>query len=280
MKKLAITAIFPNPKQPRQNFNKAKLQELAESIREHGLLEPVIVVKRKKGYMIVCGERRIKACQIAKKKAVAVKIIKANNSKIAELALIENLQREDLTIIEEARGYKTLLDSGLSAKEISKRMGFKQTWQVTRRTGLLKLDSAYQDMLVKGHLNSLQAFEMTRLNHDQQRILFQYITTGKATTYNKVRSLTNAMLHAQEQTSFIPESNEKDLEIKSKYDLIIEKLYKLIDNSFSKDDLGILKSVLGSNLDANVEKLNLIIMYLRKIKNAISDAQSIQQAIA
>src|SRR5208283_1210884 len=112
MDTLPIDQIYPNPNQPRRYFNAGKLEELSQSISENGLMEPLIVVKKGDRYMIIAGERRWRACIIAGVSDVPVVIRQSDDQQIAELSLLENLQREDLSIIEEAMAYQDLINRG------------------------------------------------------------------------------------------------------------------------------------------------------------------------
>lgn len=122
---LRIASIEPNKEQPRDRFDQAALSELADSIREHGVLQPIVVRSMSGGsYQIIAGERRWRAARMAGLSEIPAMVVEAEDSKVMELALIENLQREDLTIIEEALGYRTLMETyGLTQEQVAKRMG-------------------------------------------------------------------------------------------------------------------------------------------------------------
>ncbi|MBN1106915.1 MAG: hypothetical protein JXL84_26165 [Deltaproteobacteria bacterium] len=195
----------------------------------------------------------------------------------------ERLKREDLNIIEEAMGYKGVLDMGMTLEEGAGKMGFKQVWRVQERLNLLKLDPLYRDCLVKGLITPSQAQELSRLPMDGQRILFEKIKNGQANTYNKLRSLANAILFKcdnQEQATFIVEPTDDELEIKSPYDRIIEGLVNMISRSFSEKDLRVLKTVMDSNIETNIERLDLIIGNLNKIKRSMIEARGLQEVMA
>jgi hypothetical protein len=155
-----------------------------------------------------------------------------------------NLQREDLNVIEEAMAYQGLIDMGMTMEEIATKMGIKQSWRIQERLNLLKLDRVFQDYTVKGILSPSQAQELSRLPKSQQGIVFDKIASGKANSYNKLRSLVNAMLFVVEQTSFLPEPTEEEKKMNSKYDIMIERLATFINRSFKRDDLTVLASIL------------------------------------
>ena len=271
--------IYPNPDQPRKHFDQGKLEELAQSIKESGLLEPIIVVKRGDKYMIIAGERRWRSCDIAGIKNVPVRILEADDQTVAELALLENLQREDLNVIEEARAFQGLVDMGLSHEEIARKMGIKQVWRIQERLNILKLTLVFQDYTLKGILSPSQAQELSRLPKDMQGIVFDKIAAGKADTYNKLRSLVNAMLYIQEQESFLPEPTPLEREINTKYDRMIENIVNFINRSFNRDDLSVLSAVLSPAARQNIDRIDLIILHLNKIKRALLQSDSTREVM-
>ncbi len=160
-----LNDIEPNKKQPRKDFDEDALSELAESIATHGLIQPIVVKPTTNGrYSIIAGERRWRACRIAGLYEVPVVIKDAEPQELMELALIENLQREDLNAVEEALGYRSLIDSfGLTQEEVAKRMG-KSRVAVTNALRLLSLNEEELQALrmgaiSAGHARALLAVE-------------------------------------------------------------------------------------------------------------------------
>lgn len=159
---IKITQIEPNKGQPRRNFNEDSLQELADSIKQHGVIEPLIVQKKGKMYEIVAGERRWRAARIAGLKEIPVIVKEYSEQEVFEIALIENIQRENLNPIEEAFAYKKLIEEfGLKQDDVANRVGKSRT-AVTNSMRLLKLDERVQQMLVddmiaSGHARALLA---------------------------------------------------------------------------------------------------------------------------
>ena len=144
----------PNRNQPRQKFDEEALQELAESIRQFGVLQPLIVQKRKDYYEIIAGERRWRAAKLAGLKEVPVVIRDMSEQEIMEISLIENIQRENLNPIEEAAAYKKLLEEfGLKQEEVAERVAKSRT-AVTNSMRLLKLDERVQQMVIDGMLTT------------------------------------------------------------------------------------------------------------------------------
>ena len=152
---LPIYKIEPNPDQPRQDFNEDELNSLAESIALHGVVQPLTVRETSSGYyQIIAGERRWRAARLADLKEIPVVIIEADDKKTMELALIENLQRQDLNPVEEALGYRSLMDEyGLTQEETAARVG-KSRPAVANALRLLSLSPKVLDMLRNGQLTA------------------------------------------------------------------------------------------------------------------------------
>lgn len=149
-----VARIRPNPWQPRRVFTKEALEELTASIREHGVLEPLIVRKAEDGYELIAGERRWRAAQESGLTQVPVRVIEADDQKALELALVENLQRADLNVIEEAEGYQVLADKfGLTQDEISRRVN-KARASVANALRLLGLPKEIKQFIAEGLLSS------------------------------------------------------------------------------------------------------------------------------
>lgn len=177
---IAITKVEPNRKQPRKFFDEDSLQELADSIKQFGLLQPILVQDRKDYYEIIAGERRWRAARLAGLKEVPVIIKNYSDQEIVEIALIENIQREDLNPIEEAQAYKRLLEEfNLKQDEVAERVS-KSRVAVTNSIRLLKLSERVQqmvidDMISTGHARALLAVE----DEEEQYALAQKIFDEK-----------------------------------------------------------------------------------------------------
>ena len=153
LKNLKITEVEPNRNQVRKNFDQEALEELAESIKEYGLIQPIVVTKKDNYYSIVAGERRWRASKIAGLTEIPA-IIREDDEKInAEISLIENMQREDLNPIEKATGIKTLMDNyGMSQDEIAKKLG-KAKSTIINWTRVLNLDPRVLEMVKEGKIS-------------------------------------------------------------------------------------------------------------------------------
>ena len=172
-----ITKVEPNREQPRKNFDEDALQELADSIKQFGLLQPILVQDRKTYYEIIAGERRWRAAKIAGLKEVPVIIKTFTEQEIVEISLIENIQREDLNPIEEALAYKRLLtEFKLTQDEVAERVSKSRT-TVTNSMRLLKLDEKVQqmiidDMITTGHARALIGIEDKNVQYDLAQKIF------------------------------------------------------------------------------------------------------------
>lgn len=152
-----VEDIIPNRFQPRLNFDEQGLKELADSIREHGIIQPLVLRKLGDKYEIIAGERRYKAAQIVGLTTVPAVVANIDDNKSAEVALVENVQRRDLTAIEEARSYKNLLDKGyLTQEQLAKRMGLSQP-AIANKLRLLNLDEEVQQALLEERISERHA---------------------------------------------------------------------------------------------------------------------------
>lgn len=152
--KLPLQKVEPNPNQPRKQFDEEQLQALADSIAEHGLLQPLAVRDMGGYYQIIAGERRWRACRLAGIEEVPVVIIEADERKVMELAMVENLQRQDLNPMEEAEGYYTLIhEFGLSQEQAAEKVG-KSRPAVANALRLLSLTGELKDMVIDGRLSA------------------------------------------------------------------------------------------------------------------------------
>ena len=167
---VSIEDIHPNPHQPRTHFNETELEELSESIRSHGVLQPLLVRKDDKGYEIIAGERRYPASKIAGVTEVPVVVREVDDNEMLELALIENLQRSDLNPIEEAKGYRKLIQAtGMTQEALSKAVS-KSRSAITNSLRLLDLPQRVQDLLFEGKLTAGHARAILAVPYEEARI--------------------------------------------------------------------------------------------------------------
>ena len=161
-----------NPYQPRKVFDEEALKELSQSIKEHGVFQPIIVKKSIKGYEIIAGERRVRASKLAGLTKVPAIIRNFTDAEMMEIALLENLQRENLNAIEEAEAYNSMLSKlGLTQEELSKKVG-KSRSHITNLLGILRLPEQVRNMVVSGKLSMSHARILSKLESEDQIIAF------------------------------------------------------------------------------------------------------------
>lgn len=218
-----ITQIEPNREQPRKNFDEDALQELADSIKQFGLLQPILVQDRKTYYEIIAGERRWRAAKLAGLKEVPVIIRDYTAQEIVEISLIENIQREDLNPIEEAQAYKRLLtEFNLKQDEVAERVSKSRT-AVTNSMRLLKLCDEVQqmiidDMLSTGHARALISIE----DPEQQYTIAQKVFDEKLS----VRDVEKLVKNLNK-----PEKPKKSAEIDSSLDVVYQDVAEKLKQS-------------------------------------------------
>ena len=166
--KVNLDELRSNPYQPRQNFDEEALQELAASIKEHGVFQPIIIKKSIKGYEIIAGERRVKASKIAGLKEIPAIVRNFTDSEMMEIALLENLQRENLNSIEEALAYKNLLTNlNLTQEKLAERLG-KSRSHITNMIGLLTLPEEVQNLISEKKISMGHARVLSKLEDKHQ----------------------------------------------------------------------------------------------------------------
>lgn len=168
VEKIQVRDIKPNPYQPRKEFKKEALEELAESIKEHGILQPVVVRKQEKGYELVVGERRFRAAKMALQKEIPAIIREFNQQQMMELAILENLQREDLTALEEAEAYQNLMENlNFTQEQLAQRLGKSRPY-IANQVRLLSLPKDVQQLIAEqditpGHGRTLLGLKRNKL---------------------------------------------------------------------------------------------------------------------
>lgn len=166
---IPIEDIIPNRFQPRLNFDENGLEELAASIKEHGIIQPLVLRPLGDKYEIIAGERRFKAAKIANLLSVPALISKLDDKKSAEVAIVENVQRRDLSSIEEAKSYKALLDKGyLTQEELAKKMGLSQS-AISNKLRLLSLSEKVQNALMNNQISERHARSLLQIENEEEQ---------------------------------------------------------------------------------------------------------------
>lgn len=227
-----LSELRANPYQPRKNFDEEALNELALSIKEHGVFQPIIVKKSIKGYEIIAGERRFRASKLAGLETIPAIVKDFSDEEMMQIALLENLQRENLTSIEEAKAYKSIIESmNITQDELAKKVG-KSRSHVTNILGLLKLPASVQDMVLynkfsMGHARVLSKLDDPKIVEDlAQRVITEDLSVRKL-------------------ESLVYDNEEK--EVKTKKNTNNE--YKYMEN--------FLKEKLGTNVKINNNKISI-----------------------
>ena len=193
-----LDRVIPNPRQPRTSIKQAELEELAESIREHGILQPLLVAKSGADYMLVAGERRWRAARLAGLRTVPVLVKDTTPQQLLEMALVENIQREDLSPLEEAAAFSQLVEEhGLTQEEVARRVG-KSRSAVANTLRLLHLlpeakEALEQGLITEGHARTLLSLPTP----EQQRALLSSMLSGNLTVRDAEEAARRAATRAR-----------------------------------------------------------------------------------
>lgn len=198
---LPISKVEPRLEQPREYFDQEALQELADSIAQYGLIQPITARKLDSGYyQIIAGERRWRAARLAGLQEVPVRVIEADDRRTAELALVENLQREDLNPVEEAKGYRTLMEEyGLTQEETAKSVGRSRP-AVANALRLLSLSKPVLELLEKGELSAGHARALVPIQDGEKQLAAAKEVIDKALSVRKTEQLAGRMCRENRQT--------------------------------------------------------------------------------
>ncbi len=235
---LSIEELRPNPYQPRKYFDESALEDLSASIKEHGIFQPLIVKKAVKGYEIVAGERRFRAAGMAGLTTVPVVVRDFTDQQMMEIALLENLQRENLNGIEEAKAYELMLAKlEITQAELSKRVGKSRT-HITNTLGILRLPTDVQDYVVNGTISTAHARILSKFDDENEirKIMKNIVDSGLSVReVEKIRASKTAPNKKQEKDVHVREVENKLCE-KLSTKVLIEK-NKLVISYSSVDEL-------------------------------------------
>lgn len=227
-----LSELRANPYQPRKNFDEEALNELALSIKEHGVFQPIIVKKSIKGYEIIAGERRFRASKLAGMQTIPAIVKDFSDEEMMQIALLENLQRENLTSIEEAKAYKSIIESmNITQDELAKKVG-KSRSHITNILGLLKLPASVQDMVLYNKLSMGHARVLSKLDDPK-------------TIEDLAQRVITEDLSVRKLESLVYDNEEKEVKTKKSSN----NEYKYMEN--------FLKEKLGTNVKINNNKISI-----------------------
>ena len=232
-----INKIEPNNNQPRKNFNEDKIHELAESIKQHGLIEPLIVQKGKKGfYTIIAGERRWRAAREAGVKEIPVVVKDYSDQQVMEIALIENIQREDLNAIEEAEAYDRLIrDFNLKQDEVAERVS-KSRVAITNSLRLLKLDERVREMIIEDKIKSGHARALLGVSDGDEQYKLAVMIFDNSMSVRETEKMVKKYLADKKKP--VKEVREKDTQTELIYNDYEEKLKSVIGTKVNINNKG------------------------------------------
>lgn len=217
IKYVSLSMVSPKKDQPRKNFDEDKLLELSESIKQHGILEPIIVSKKENYYEIIAGERRWRAAKKAELKEVPVIIKKINEKEILEISLIENIQREDLNPIEEAMAYDALVNKfHMKQDEIAEKVSKSRT-VITNSLRMLRLTEEVQKMVIEEKLSAGHARCLISIDDKEQQCLLANKIFDESLTVRETESLVKKILNPESNTDS-KVKKEKKLKNQNIYD--------------------------------------------------------------
>lgn len=232
-----INKIEPNNNQPRKNFNEDKIHELAESIKQHGLIEPLIVQKGKKGfYTIIAGERRWRAAREAGVKEIPVVVKDYSDQQVMEIALIENIQREDLNAIEEAEAYDRLIRNfNLKQDEVAERVS-KSRVAITNSLRLLKLDERVREMIIEDKIKSGHARALLGVSDGDEQYKLAVMIFDNSMSVRETEKMVKKYLADKKKP--VKEVREKDTQTELIYKDYEEKLKSVIGTKANINNKG------------------------------------------
>ena len=247
-----ISELRSNPYQPRKIFDEEALRELSNSIKEHGVFQPIIVKKSIKGYEIIAGERRVKASEMAGLTEIPAIVRNFTDSEMMEIALLENLQRENLNAIEEATAYKKLQDNlALTQEQLAKRLG-KSRSHITNMLGLLLLPEEVQKRVEKNEITMGHARVISKLEDKEQQIALAKKVAEEGLSVRQIEDLSSTEQYAKSHV--IKRVKKSNSEYKYLEDDLCEKLGTKVRIRNNKVEINFVN---GNDLNRLLELMNL-----------------------
>lgn len=280
LRTLAIHDVVPNPDQPRKSFDQGALQELAQSIKEHGLLQPITVRPTADGkYQLIAGERRWRASQLAGKTDIPALVIHATDQQVRELALIENINRQDMTMGETARAYKGLLDGGMSLKDLQAKTG-KTAGSIQQHLDYLTLEPHLQSLVDSGKLRTTLVSDLAKLSAAGREEAAQRILDGDLSVKGSKQVIAAISQRENQLTMFTATSaapTKAQTDAATKYQTAIDSMTSTLaglDDATMASMAGVIESPA-----AEAQRLGLMAKQLTRMQAAL-EAESARRKVS
>ncbi len=236
-----LSQLRSNPYQPRKIFDEEALKELSESIKEYGVFQPIIVKKSIKGFDIIAGERRVKASKMAGKTTIPAIVRDFTDEQMMQIALLENLQRENLTAIEEATAYKDIINAlNITQDDLAKKLG-KSRSHITNMLGLLRLPNSVQDMVLKSEISMGHARVLSKLENNEDITSLAEKVVNNNVSVRELENMVNSKYKRTVEINRRERSNSKE--------------YKYIEEAL-EDKLGTKVRLSSNKIVVNYTSLN------------------------
>ena len=236
-----LSQLRSNPYQPRKIFDEEALKELSESIKEYGVFQPIIVKKSIKGFDIIAGERRVKASKMAGKTTIPAIIRDFTDEQMMQIALLENLQRENLTAIEEATAYKDIINAlNITQDDLAKKLG-KSRSHITNMLGLIRLPNSVQDMVLKSEISMGHARVLSKLENNEDITSLAEKVVNNNVSVRELENMVNSKYKRTVEINRSEKSNSKE--------------YKYIEEAL-EDKLGTKVRLSSNKIVVNYTSLN------------------------
>ncbi len=236
-----LSQLRSNPYQPRKIFDEEALKELSESIKEYGVFQPIIVKKSIKGFDIIAGERRVKASKMAGKTTIPAIVRDFTDEQMMQIALLENLQRENLTAIEEATAYKDIINAlNITQDDLAKKLG-KSRSHITNMLGLLRLPNSVQDMVLKSEISMGHARVLSKLENNEEITSLAEKVVNNNVSVRELENMVNSKYKRTVEINRREKSNSKE--------------YKYIEEAL-EDKLGTKVRLSSNKIVVNYTSLN------------------------
>lgn len=261
MQLIPLDKITRNPNQPRETFPQEHIERLAASIKAHGLIQPITLRPFAEGYMIVAGECRFRAHQLLGADSIKAEIVTIDDEEMQLQAIIENLQRQDMNPIEEAKAYQSLTDRGYSPQKIVDELGLNSTAIVVQRLTLLNLTPEVQRLVITGQLAVTMAWGVAQVSPERQHQIVRDIASGKLRTAEQVKHAAIALREAEQQIDAfadLPKPSAGDLATISRLESKIEAIAEMVALGFKEGECVAAQRIAPDRIKTMADKLVLV----------------------